>query len=292
LINEPVRDESAPIDGGKARTIAVTNQKGGVGKTTTAINLSACMAAEGHKVLMVDMDPQGNATSGVGIERADIDECVYDVIIGEAEPGRAIRQGPVKGMDVLPSTLDLAAAEIELASELSRETRLRAGLELLRGDYEYIVIDCPPALGMLTINSLVAANETLIPIQSEYYALEGLVYLFRTVRRVKTHINPGLSITGVLLTMFDVRTNLSRDVEAEVRREYPRLTMRTVIPRTVRLSEAPAYGKPIILYEPSSKGALAYVELAKEVVKSGEERSGQGAGRADRFGSVEGGAAT
>ncbi|MBU4240835.1 MAG: ParA family protein [Actinobacteria bacterium] len=272
--------------------MAVTNQKGGVGKTTTAINLSACLASQGQRVLMVDMDPQGNATSGVGIERADISECVYDIMLGGADPRGVVRPGPLEGMEVLPSTLDLAAAEIELAAELSREIRLKAGLEHLQAGYDYIVIDCPPALGLLTINSLAAADETLIPLQTEYYALEGLVYLFRTVQRVKLHVNPGLSITGVLLTMFDVRTNLSRDVEVEVRREYPRLTMRTVIPRTVRLSEAPAYGKPIILYEPSSKGALAYTELAKEVVQSGEEGSGQGAGRADRFGGVKGGAAT
>jgi len=292
VFDELRRQVESPAEGDMARIIAITNQKGGVGKTTTAINLSACMATLGRKVLMVDMDPQGNATSGVGIERADISECVYDVIIGGFDPRRVIRPGPIEGMEVLPSTLDLAAAEIELASEISRETRLRAGLEPLREDYEYIVIDCPPALGLLTINSLAAASETLIPIQSEYYALEGLVYLFGTVQRVKRHVNSGLKISGVLLTMFDVRTNLSKDVEKEVRREYPRLTMRTVIPRAVRLSEAPAYGKPIILYEPSAKGALAYMELAKEVVQSGEEGPGQGTGRVDRFGGVEGGTET
>ena len=264
-----------------ARIIAVTNQKGGVGKTTTAINLSACLAEGGSRVLLVDMDPQGNATSGVGIEKAKITDCVYDVLLAEAEAASIILRGPLDNMDVLPSTLDLAAAEIELAAELSRENRLRTGLAPLVSSYDFIVIDCPPALGLLTINSLAAAGETLIPIQCEYYALEGLVYLLRTIQRVRLHVNRELIIAGVLLTMFDTRTNLSREVEAEVRREYPQMTFSTVIPRTVRLSEAPGFGKPIILYEPSSKGAWAYTELAKEVVQSGKERAGQGPGRAD-----------
>ncbi len=268
----------------QARTIAITNQKGGVGKTTTAINLSACLAAMGLKVLMVDMDPQGNATSGVGIEKSQIGDCVYELLVDGVDPRRVVRPGPVEGMDVIPSTLDLAAAEIELASELSRENRLRAGLDPLRTSYDFILIDCPPALGLLTINSLSAAGEALIPIQCEFYALEGLVYLLRTVQRVKQHVNQRLVIAGVLLTMYDVRTNLSKDVEAELRREYPSMTFKTVIPRTVRLSEAPGYGKPIIQYEPSSKGATAYEDLAKEVVSSGEERTGQGAGRSYRFG--------
>ncbi len=273
-----------------ARAIAITNQKGGVGKTTTAINLSACLAAMGKKVLMVDMDPQGNATSGVGIEKQEIDGCVYELLVDGADPGSLVRPGPIEGMDVIPSTLDLAAAEIELASELSRENRLRTGLDPLRSRYDFIVIDCPPALGLLTINSLSAAGEALIPIQCEFYALEGLVYLLRTVQRVKQHVNQALKISGVLLTMYDIRTNLAKDVEAEVRREYPNITFQTVIPRTVRLSEAPGFGKPIILYEPSSKGAWAYTELAKEVVLSGgEERTGQGIGCAYRVGGYDGG---
>jgi chromosome partitioning protein len=259
---------------GSVRIIAITNQKGGVGKTTTAINLSSCLAKLEYKVLMVDMDPQGNATSGVGIERAEIAECVYNVLVDGLDPRAVIRPGPIEGMDVIPSTLDLAAAEIELAAELSRENRLRRGLETMLSDYEFIIIDCPPALGLLTINSLAAAEETIVPIQCEYYALEGLVYLFRTIQRVKLHLNPELRISGVLLTMFDSRTNLSRDVEAEVRRGYPQLALETVIPRTVRLSEAPGFGKPIILYDPSSKGARAYTELAKEVVRSGQEGTG------------------
>lgn len=260
---------NAPATGGKARVIAVTNQKGGVGKTTTAINLSAYLADMGSKVLMVDLDPQGNATSGVGIEKSRIQQCIYKVLVDGVDAASVVRRGPVERMDVIPSTLDLAAAELELASELSRESRLRTGLEELRASYDFIIVDCPPALGLLTVNSLAAADETLIPIQCEFYALEGLVYLLRTIQRVKIYVNPGLKITGVLLTMFDSRTNLSKDVEAEVRRGYPDLTLKTVIPRTVRLSEAPGYGKPIILYEPSSKGALAYMELAKEVVSSG-----------------------
>lgn len=274
--NVEEEERAGPVQG-QARIIAITNQKGGVGKTTTAINLSACLAAAGNKVLLVDMDPQGNATSGVGIEKAAIDDCVYEVLLGDTEASSIIVGGPVEGMDVLPSTLDLAAAEIELAAELSRENRLRSSLEPLSGSYDFIVIDCPPALGLLTINSLAAADETLIPIQCEYYALEGLVYLLRTIQRVKLHVNPELMVAGVLLTMFDTRTNLSKDVEAEVRREYPNLTFKTVVPRAVRLSEAPGFGKPIILYEPASKGAWAYTELAKEVIQSGQERTGQGA---------------
>src|SRR5450759_1281908 len=235
------------------------------------------------------MDPQGNATSGVGIEKAKITDCVYDVLLAETEAASVILPGPLENMDVLPSTLDLAAAEIELAAELSRENRLRTGLAPLLGSYDFILIDCPPALGLLTINGLSAADETLIPIQCEFYALEGLVYLLRTVQRVKQHVNPRLKIAGVLLTMFDVRTNLAKDVEAEVRREYSNMTFKTVIPRTVRLSEAPGFGKPIVLYEPSSKGAGAYMELAKEVVLSGEERTGEGAGCAYRVSGHYGG---
>lgn len=272
-----------------ARIISITNQKGGVGKTTTAISLSACIAGMGYKCLLVDMDPQGNATSGVGVERSKISGCVYNVIVDGADPKDIIMEGPVEGMSVLPSTIDLAAAEIELAAELSREHRLKAGLEALDGKYDYIIIDCPPALGLLTINSLSASMETLVPIQCEYYALEGLVFLLRTIQRVKLHVNPDLRISGVLLTMFDARTNLSRDVEAEVRKEYPDLAFKTVIPRTVRLSEAPGFGKPITLYEPSSKGAKAYMELSKEVVKIGEERTGERAGCSDRIGSLDGG---
>jgi chromosome partitioning protein len=272
-----------------ARAIAITNQKGGVGKTTTAINLSACLALMGKKVLMIDMDPQGNATSGVGIEKREIDKCVYEMLIDGIDPHSVVKRGPMEGMDVIPSTLDLAAAEVELAAQLSRENRLRTGVEQLRADYDFILIDCPPALGLLTINGLSAADEALIPIQCEFYALEGLVYLLRTVQRVKQHVNPRLKIAGVLLTMFDVRTNLSKDVEAEVRREYPSMTFKTVVPRTVRLSEAPGFGKPIVLYEPSSKGAEAYMELAKEVMLSGEERTGEGAGFAHRVGGSHGG---
>lgn len=271
----PFGAPASPVGDG-ARIIAITNQKGGVGKTTTAINLSACLASLGKRVLMVDMDPQANATSGVGIDKGKIDGCVYDLLVGDADSSEMVLKGPLEDMDVLPSTLDLAAAEIELAAELSRENRLKKALQPLRYSYEFIIIDCPPALGLLTINSLTAAGETLIPIQSEYYALEGLVYLLRTIQRVKHHLNTELAITGVLLTMFDVRTNLSKDVEAEVRREYPNLAMKVVIPRSVRLSEAPGFGKPIIQYEPKSKGAWAYKELAKEVVQSGEKGTWKG----------------
>lgn len=275
-----------------ARIISITNQKGGVGKTTTAISLSACIAEMGQKCLLVDMDPQGNATSGVGIERSTIEGCVYNVLVDGADTREIIMQGPVEGMSVLPSTIDLAAAEIELAAELSREHRLKMGLEKLKSEYDYIIIDCPPALGLLTINSLSASKETLVPIQCEYYALEGLVFLMRTIQRVKLHVNQELRITGVLLTMFDGRTNLSRDVEAEVRKEYPDITFQTVIPRSVRLSEAPGFGKPITVYEPSSKGAKAYLELSKEVVKIGEARIGERAGCSNRLSGVDGGTKT
>lgn len=276
----------------KGRIISITNQKGGVGKTTTAISLSACIADMGYKCLLVDMDPQGNATSGVGIERSSIDGCVYNVLVDGAKTREIIMDGPIEGLSILPSTIDLAAAEIELAAELSREHRLKMGLEQLDGEYDYIIIDCPPALGLLTINSLSASQETLVPIQCEYYALEGLVFLMRTIQRVKLHVNQELKITGVLLTMFDARTNLSRDVEAEVRKEYPDITFKTVIPRSVRLSEAPGFGQPITIYEPSSKGAQAYIELSKEVVKIGEERFGERAGCSNRFSGVDGGATT
>lgn len=254
------------VDRNGARILAITNQKGGVGKTTTAINLSASIAMAGKTVLMVDMDPQGNATSGVGIEKLGIKSCIYESLIEGLDIREIIVPGPVEGMDVAPSTLDLAAAEIELASELNRENRLRATLQPVERGYDYIVVDCPPALGLLTINGLSAAKEALIPIQCEFYALEGLVYLMQTVQRIKQHVNPQLTIAGILLTMFDVRTNLSRDVEAEVRREYPQLTFKTLVPRSVKVSEAPGYGKPVVLYEPDSKGAASYRKLAEEVM--------------------------
>ncbi len=291
-MNEYIESAGASLGGPPARTIAITNQKGGVGKTTTAINLSACFADMGKRVLMVDMDPQGNATSGVGIDKGDISGCTYEMLVDGVDPGSVVLPGPIEGMEVIPSTLDLAAAEIELATELSRENRLRKALDPLKASYDFIIIDCPPALGLLTINSLSAAGEVLIPIQCEFYALEGLVYLLRTIQRVKQHVNLELKISGVLLTMYDVRTNLAKDVEAEVRREYPSMTFQTVIPRTVRLSEAPGFGKPIILYEPSSKGAWAYAELAKEVVRSGQERTGQGTGCAYRHSGDHGGPAS
>lgn len=261
-------DEQKLENGGPrpAKVMAIANQKGGVGKSTTAINLGAYLAIEGKRVLVVDLDPQSNATSGLGIGPYTDGQQIYDVLVNEVPIKEIIIPTSTKGLDIAPSSLRLAGAEVELVSMLSRESRLRKSLEQVRGEYDIILIDCPPSLGLLTVNALAAADEVIIPIQCEYYALEGLVLLLRTIEKIKVYLNSELRIGGILLTMHDARTNISRQVMEEVRRQYPRETFQTVIPRNVRLSEAPSYGKPIAEYDPHSRGAEAYHELAKEVI--------------------------
>ncbi|WP_347548210.1 AAA family ATPase [Pseudalkalibacillus hwajinpoensis] len=252
-----------------ANIIAVANQKGGVGKTTTSVNISACLAYLGRKVLLVDIDPQGNATSGVGIEKGGIEHCVYNILVDDMEAEDIIQETIVENLHVIPSTIQLAGAEIELVPTISRELRLKRALTKVEKKYDYIIIDCPPSLGLLTINSLTAANAVLIPVQCEYYALEGLSQLLNTVRLVQKHLNTDLKIEGVLLTMLDARTNLGIQVIEEVKKYFQEKVYRAIIPRNVRLSEAPSHGKPIIVYDPKSRGAEVYLELAKEVLDNG-----------------------
>ena len=247
--------------------VALANQKGGVGKSTTAINLAASLAFQEQSVLLIDLDPQGNASSGLGIERADIEVSVYDVLLKEAALEDAIEPTSVRNLYVIPATIDLAGAEIELVSLFSRETRLRVAIEECEREFDVILIDCPPSLGLLTVNALAAAGEVLIPIQCEYYALEGLSQLLRNVELVTANLNPNLEVGGVVLTMYDARTKLSKDVAAQVREYFGDVAYRTVIPRSVRLSEAPSYGEPIEAFDPMSRGAIAYRHLGKEFLK-------------------------
>ncbi|MGB8957140.1 MAG: AAA family ATPase [Tumebacillaceae bacterium] len=249
-----------------ARVIAVANQKGGVGKTTTAVNLGACLASLGKRVLLIDIDPQGNTTSGIGINKADVRYDIYDVLINEVSAAEAILPTAVEELHILPATIQLAGAEIELVPTMSREVRLRQALQPLQKQYDYMLIDCPPSLGLLTINALTASNSVLIPIQCEYYALEGLSQLLNTIRMVQKHLNTSLEIEGVLLTMLDARTNLGLQVIEEVKKYFREKVYATVIPRNVRLGEAPSHGQSIIQYDPRSRGAEVYLELAKEVV--------------------------
>jgi chromosome partitioning protein len=246
--------------------MAVANQKGGVGKSTTAVSLGAALAETGHAVLVIDLDPQGNASTGLGIKHETRDVTVYDVLASDADVRNAIVQTPLDNLFAVPSTIDLAGAEIELVSQFSRELRLRRALDSLRtGVFDFILLDCPPSLGLLTINALAAAEELLVPIQCEYYALEGLGQLLRNVRLVQQNVNPGLRLTGIVMTMFDPRTKLSEQVVEEVRKYFGELVYRTIIPRTVRLSEAPGFGQPITVYDPRSRGAQCYRDLAAEV---------------------------
>ncbi|MCL6452848.1 MAG: AAA family ATPase [Alicyclobacillus sp.] len=248
------------------RVIAVANQKGGVGKTTTTVNLGACIANLGKRVLLVDIDPQGNTTSGIGINKADVRYCVYDVIINDVPVQDALLPTSIDTLRLLPATIQLAGAEIELVPTISREVRLRRALQPLRSMFDYIIIDCPPSLGLLTVNALTAADSVLIPIQCEYYALEGLSQLLNTIRLVQKHLNTTLEVEGVLLTMLDARTNLGLQVIEDVKKYFRDKVYQTVIPRNIRLSEAPSHGQPIIFYDPRSKGAETYMDLAKEVV--------------------------
>ncbi len=251
-----------------ALVLAVVNQKGGVGKTTTAVNLGASLAAHEKKVLLVDLDPQGNATSGLGVSRDPGERpTVYHALLGEADARSAVLPTDVPQLFVLPASSDLVGAELELVSTEARESRLRAALESLRGAYDYILVDCPPSLGLLTINALVAADRVLVPLQCEYYALEGLGSLLRTIELVKASLKPGLSIEGVVLTMFDSRNNLARQVMKDVQSNLPGQVYDTVIPRNVRLSEAPSHGRPAILYDIESKGAQSYLQLAEEMLQ-------------------------
>ena len=252
--------------------IALANQKGGVGKTTTSVNLGACLADAGKKVLLIDLDPQGNATSGLGINKKKIEQSVYDVLINDVALHDVIRPSSHQGLDIAPTTIELSGAEVELTSMMARETRLKDGFEDVQDQYDYILIDCPPSLGLLTINAFTAADSILIPVQSEYYALEGLSQLINTIQLVRKHFNKNLKIEGVLLTMFDKRTNLGQEVNNEVKKFFGDQVYKTVIPRNVRLSEAPSHGLAIIDYDKRSTGAQVYQQLAKEVLAAYGEK--------------------
>lgn len=257
------------------RVIAVANQKGGVGKTTTAVNLAACIASLGRRTLIIDIDPQGHSTSGLGINSHGV-ITIYDVLMDEATLAEAIQTTAIAGLHIVPSGIDLAGAEIELVSMISREQRLRKALKPLQDSYDYVFIDCPPSLGLLTVNALTAADSVLVPIQCEYYALEGLGQFMNTMRLIQTNLNPTLRIEGVVLTMFDARTNLAIQVVDEVKRFFRDKVFLSIVPRNVRLSEAPSHGKPIVLYDPRSRGAQVYQELAQEVIErvEGQEAAG------------------
>lgn len=250
------------------KCIAIANQKGGVGKTTTSVNLSSCLAQLGKKVLLIDTDPQGNATSGVGIERTELDKSIYDVIINEEKMDDVVVKTEHGKLYICPSSIDLAGAEIELVSADNRETRLKDAVSQIKDDYDFVIIDCPPSLGLITLNSFVCADSIIIPIQCEYYALEGLSQLTNTIRMVKQQMNKSLDIEGIVLTMYDTRTNLSVQVADEVKKYYGAKLYRSVIPRNVRLSEAPSYGLPINAYDSTSKGCESYLSLAREVIKA------------------------
>ncbi|NLP18186.1 MAG: ParA family protein [Firmicutes bacterium] len=253
------------------KVMAVVNQKGGVGKTTTTVNLGACLALLGQRVLVIDIDPQGNATSGLGIDKESVEQCIYDVLIEDLDLERVILPTEIEDLFLVPSAIRLAGAEIELVPAISREMKLKRALEKVRAEYDFVLIDSPPSLGLLTINALTAADSVLVPIQCEYYALEGLSQLMNSIRLVQKHLNPDLKLEGVLLTMFDARTNLAIQVVEEVKGFFRDKVYCTIIPRNVRLSEAPSHGKPVILYDPKCRGAEVYQDLAEEVMADDEE---------------------
>lgn len=254
---------------GQTKILGIINQKGGVGKSTTAVNLAAALGSAGKQVLLVDLDPQGNATSGLGIDKGEITRCIYDLLLNDTPLHEVIIPDVAPGLDLIPATINLAGAEVELVSEMARENRLKDTLGSLRGKYDYILIDCPPSLGLLTVNALVASDKLIIPIQCEFYALEGVTKLLDSMKRVKSRLNPSLDIFGILLTMYDGRTMLARQVAKEVRSFFGKQVFETIIPRTVKLSEAPSYGLPITEYDPHGRGAESYTALAKEVINRG-----------------------
>ena len=273
FVGTPIKsyDEKLPIEHaiGITKVISIINQKGGVGKSTTAINLAAALGEMDKQVLLVDLDPQGNTTSGLGVEKNKLSRCIYNVLLDDTTLEDIIIPDVCKGLDLAPATINLAGAEVELVSEMARELRLKDAIGTMRGKYDYIFVDCPPSLGLLTVNALVAADKLIIPIQTEFYALEGVTKLLESMKRVKNRLNPSLEIFGILLTMYDGRTTLSRQVAAEVRNYFGSQVFETIIPRTVKLSEAPSYGIPITQYDPLGKGAISYVNLAKEVIQRG-----------------------
>ena len=256
------------------RYMAIANQKGGVGKTTTAVNLGASLAELGYRVLVVDLDPQGNATTGLGVNGRNLQSSIYDVLLSDFPMEDCVEPTAVKNLFVAPATIDLAGAEIELVPAFSRELRLRRAIESMDGQFDYVLIDCPPSLGLLTVNGLAAATEVVVPIQCEYYALEGLGQLMRNVQLVQRNLNPRLELSAIILTMYDARTKLADQVAKEVRRHFGAKVCRNIVPRTVRLSEAPSFGQPILVFDSTSRGALAYRELAKEVSGGAPQRTG------------------
>ena len=272
VIEDSMREPLAPMV--LPRIVAVANQKGGVGKTTTAVNLGAGLAELGFRVLVVDLDPQGNASTGLGINHRNVQGSIYDVLMNGAAVEDCVEPTAVRNLFVVPATIDLAGAEIELVPAMSRELKLRRALADVSDDYDFTLIDCPPSLGLLTVNGLAAATDVIVPIQCEYYALEGLGQLLRNVSLVKANLNPALDVRGIVLTMYDARTKLAEQVEEEVRAHFGPKVYRTVVPRTVRISEAPSFGQPVTVFDASSRGAIAYRELAKEVSRGASRRAG------------------